>query len=514
MVNFENNEISQKEVAPPRSIKGEVHFSRVKFADSDTFAVQWMNRIQNRTVATLCNVNSIEDCQVIFEHEEDNGNINYQYELVFDPNWTRGRDNAKIPDFVTILSDPHQSEQYRQLLFVSASSNSRTYLTKEKADVAEVLKWSKDGYIYYMSRLLGQPRSRHLFKVPQPSNNNVESMAPVCITCNRSDMAELHRRPCNFFKVDMSEDGSNFAMTCKGPDIPYTCLHNTESDSLISVYDDNERLVNRLTGTSFPKVVYMEVPLHNSAQKAQVKMYLPPDFDSTLSYPTVVFVYGGPGNQLVTDQYDQSSFQTYLSGSKDFIYIIIDPMGSGGQGNRWRFATYLSFGQLETASTIEVTKYLQQNYDYIDAKRTALWGWSYGGFLTLSVLGSDKEKVFACGASVAPVMDWRLYDSYYTERYMGLPEDNFDGYNKSRVIWNLENFRHKPFYLLHGTQDDNVHYQQSMLLSAALESKDILFRQQSYPDQDHSITRYQTHLYHSLTDFFLNDCFKKREERK
>ena len=91
---------------------------------------------------------------------------------------------------------------------------------------------------------------------------------------------------------------------------------------------------------------------------------------------------------------------------------------------------------------------------------------------------------------------------------MGLLEDNLDGYNRSSVFPYLDRLRNKQYFVLHGTQDDNVHYQQSMLLSAALEEKDILFRQQSYPDQDHSIYRYHTHLYHSLTDIFLNDCYK------
>ncbi len=124
-------------------------------------------------------------------------------------------------------------------------------------------------------------------------------------------------------------------------------------------------------------------------------------------------------------------------------------------------------------------------------------------------LAKDTEGVFACGASVAPVVDWTLYDTYYTERYMGLPRmnDNFVGYNKSSVFHYLDNLRTKKYYLLHGTHDDNVHYQQSMLLSAALEEKDILFRQQAYPDQDHSIFQYRTHLDHTLAHFFIKDCF-------
>merc|ERR1712241_1324601 len=124
-------------------------------------------------------------------------------------------------------------------------------------------------------------------------------------------------------------------------------------------------------------------------------------------------------------------------------------------------------------------------------------------------LQKDYNNIFTCGASVAPVVGWTLYDTYYTERYMGLntEEDNLDGYQRASALNDVTNLKHKKYYLLHGTHDDNVHYQNSMLLSAALESHDILFRQQAYPDQDHSISQYRIHLDHSLVNFFLDDCF-------
>ena len=122
-------------------------------------------------------------------------------------------------------------------------------------------------------------------------------------------------------------------------------------------------------------------------------------------------------------------------------------------------------------------------------------------------LAKDESNIFQCGASVAPVADWSLYDTYYTERYMKTKEENEAGYNRSSSLQYLSNLRNKKYYLLHGTHDDNVHYQNSMLISAALESQDILFRQQAYPDQDHSISAYRMHLDHSLVNFFLDDCF-------
>lgn len=138
------------------------------------------------------------------------------------------------------------------------------------------------------------------------------------------------------------------------------------------------------------------------------------DFNSGQQYPLVVSVYGGPGFQTVDSKWNQHDFNTYMAGSQNVVYALIDPKGSGFQGTDWLFTVYKNFGGPEVQSTIEVTKHLINNLSYINSKKTAIWGWSYGGFLSLSVLAQDATDVFQCAASVAPVVDWRLYDTYYT----------------------------------------------------------------------------------------------------
>ena len=135
------------------------------------------------------------------------------------------------------------------------------------------------------------------------------------------------------------------------------------------------------------------------------------------------------------------------------------------KGNDWRFSVYRAFGTAEVESTLEVTEYLQKKFPYVDRDRSAIWGWSYGGFLSLSALISDTRSIFKCGASVAPVTDWTLYDTYYTERYMGLLSNNIEGYNRARVFERLDNLSKygKQYFVAHGTHDDNVHFQQSMV---------------------------------------------------
>lgn len=395
------------------------------------------------------------------------------------------------------------------------TDGSRTYLTKvDGAEVIEILKWTMDGYIYYMSTLPLQPGTRHLYRIRAPPNARSQGVAnvPECITCNRT-MTDVDREQCQYYSVDMSKDGSFMTMICLGPDVPYACIHHTPSLHYIKTFEMNMRTERALAHFDMPILQFLEIPVSGSDQKAQVKLMLPPDFDSSQKYPLIVYAYGGPGFQSVDQKFNWNDLGTYMAGSAGMIYAIVDPQGSGYQGEDWRFATYHAFGTAEVQSLTEVAKHLQDNMNYIDKDKTGVWGWSYGGYLSLMTLAKDTENVFKCGASVAPVADWTLYDTYYTERYMGLNKenDNLAGYNTSSAFHYLENLRTKSYYLLHGTHDDNVHYQNSMLLSAALEEMDILFRQQAYPDQDHSIPKYRLHLDHSLANFFLNECFDKNQ---
>jgi dipeptidyl-peptidase-4 len=192
---------------------------------------------------------------------------------------------------------------------------------------------------------------------------------------------------------------------------------------------------------------------------------------------------------------------------------------------------YYNIGVVEVQDQIDVTKQLIDLYPFIDSSRVAIWGWSYGGFVTASVLAADadQDNIFKCGISVAPVTNWIYYDSIYTERYvlvflllllilihlryLGLPtpEDNLSGYQRSDVTAKAAKLANKKYLMVHGTADDNVHYQQSMMLARAMEEADVLFRQLSYPDEAHGLVGLRPHFYHALTDFLLNDCFGRNE---
>ncbi len=236
--------------------------------------------------------------------------------------------------------------------------DSRTFLTKvDGAEVVEVLKWTEDGYVYYISTLPYKPGTRHMFKIRVPTSaNNPE--AAQCLTCNLT-MSDLGREKCTYYDVSMSKDGSFTSMNCLGPDIPYSCIHHTSSMQFLYTFETNRFLSNVVTKFDFPTVKFLDVPVSGSDQKARVKLLLPPDFNSGMQYPLIVYAYGGPGYQSVDSKFSMNDFGVFMAGSTNVIYAIVDPRGSGYQGEDWRFATYHHFGTPEVNSLTEITKHLQ-----------------------------------------------------------------------------------------------------------------------------------------------------------
>jgi len=492
--------VRQHALSPPASLQGaDAHFTAVAWSDHNTVAVNWMNRVQNLSAVALCPLqDTASPCREVLVMPERDGWVDYKFKPVFHPSSGDGR-------FLAILPAASLRYRPRQLFLVDTAAGTRTLLTRqEDTEVTEVISWAPGDVVYYLATSPGDPGSRQLHKITLA--NGVRE----CLSCATQEMeGELRGRPrCEFVSASVSKGGSYYMVDCHGPGLPYSTLHSTRDSALVEVWEDNSRLKRLYSSIAAPTVEYRQVSVAGTAQKAQVMVYLPPGYQSAGRLPMLVEVYGGPGFQKVDKQWQGYTWPAYVAGTLGIVYAVIDPRGSGYQGDAWRHAVYRQFGTVEVEDTISVTASLQAALPYVDPSLTAIWGWSYGGYLSLSALARDTAGVFACGASVAPVVRWELYDTVYTERYMGTPEGNPAGYNASSPLWRLDNLRDKQYYLIHGTHDDNVHYQQSMLLSAALEEKDILFRQQSYPDQDHSIGDYRKHLYHSLSHFFTSDCFK------
>jgi dipeptidyl-peptidase 4 len=218
-----------------------------------------------------------------------------------------------------------------------------------------------------------------------------------------------------------------------------------------------------------------------------------------------MYQYSGPGSQEVGDRFPVGNFFWHqMLAEKGYIIVCADGTGTGYRGEAFRKKTYLQLGKYESDDQIAVAKNLGK-LAYVDKDRIGIWGWSYGGFMSSTCILKGND-VFKTAVAVAPVTNWRYYDNIYTERYMRTPQENQEGYDNNAPDKMADKLKGK-FLFIHGTADDNVHFQNSVMLNAALINANKQFECEFYPDKNHGIsggnTRYQ--LYTRMTDYILKN---------
>uniref|UniRef100_A0A6A7G5S2 Venom dipeptidyl peptidase 4 n=3 Tax=Hirondellea gigas TaxID=1518452 RepID=A0A6A7G5S2_9CRUS len=480
---------------PARVASIDHYFSAVGWGSENSVSVIWMNRHQNLSIISQCNVRG--NCHDDLVHVSPDGAWNDLYTA---PMFDKTGDS-----YLMILPGKQGSQGYYKHIYVRRTSDQTLEpLTSGTYEVAEILSWDVVNHIvYFTGAPAGKPGQRHLYYVGDL--NSAQPKQAYCITC---DFKNDYSEDCNYNSGEPSKGSSYYVLTCNGPGIPQITLHRASDHTRLMLLEDNQQIRESLHDRTLPLEKRLEIEVEGGF-KAQVSMKLPPDYNPAnhKSYPMLVYVYGGPGSQLVNDRF-RIDWGDYLASEKGIIYTSIDGRGSGYAGDDILHALNRGLGTGEVDDQIAVSAALQKSFPAIDSDRTAIWGWSYGGYVTAAAMARDSRNVFKCGISVAPVTSWIYYDTVYTERYMGLPtpDDNLKAYEKADVTKQAENFRGKEFLLIHGTADDNVHYQQSMMLARALEKADILFSSQSYPDENHGLAGVKQHHYHTM-EHFLNGCF-------
>ena len=230
-------------------------------------------------------------------------------------------------------------------------------------------------------------------------------------------------------------------------------------------------------------------------------MMKPTDFDPAKQYPVYVAIYGGPGVNTVNDSWGGTTYYWHnLLCQEGYIVVSCDPRGTPKRGRDFEHSTYLQLGKLETEDFIDLAEHLSAK-EYIDGDRIGIQGWSYGGYMTLLAMTKGAEH-FAAGISVAPVSNWRFYDSIYTERFMRTPQENADGYDDNSPINHADKLQ-GPLLLVHGSADDNVHFQNAMEMVDALVAAGKDFDFFAYPNRNHGIYGGNTrlHLFDMMLDF-------------
>lgn len=288
---------------------------------------------------------------------------------------------------------------------------------------------------------------------------------------------------------------------------PVFSIHQADG-KLIKVLEDNNELAQKAREYNF---VTREFFSFNTSEGVSLNgwMMKPADFDPTRAYPVFMYTYGGPGSQTVVDRWDASNGVWYqMLTQMGFIVVSVDNRGTGARGEHFRKMTYMELGKYETLDQIEAAKYLG-NLPYVDSSRISIFGWSYGGYLSSLCLAKGADY-FAAAIAVAPVTNWRFYDTIYTERYMRTPQENPSGYDENSPINHVEKMK-GAFLLVHGSADDNVHYQNTMEMAAALIDANIPFELAIYPNHNHSIVggNARLHLYEHLTRFLRQSFLEK-----
>jgi dipeptidyl-peptidase-4 len=287
-----------------------------------------------------------------------------------------------------------------------------------------------------------------------------------------------------------------------GNKVPSFSLCNNKG-KVIQVLESNQALQSKLDGMKLSKKEFIQVD--GAAGKLNAWIMKPANFDPSKKYPVYFNVYCGPGRNTVTNEYGGMDYIYHqLLTQKGYIVFSVDPRGTQYQGAAFKKSTYLQLGKLETEDLIAVAKNLQKE-SYVDASRIGIMGWSYGGFMT-SLAMTKGAEVFKMGIAVAPVTNWRYYDNIYTERYMRTPQENSSGYDDNSPVFFADKLKGK-FLLIHGSADDNVHFQNSMEFVDALVKANKQFEFFAYPNKNHGIYGGNTrnHLFNMMLNFTLNN---------
>ncbi len=280
---------------------------------------------------------------------------------------------------------------------------------------------------------------------------------------------------------------------------PLTVSIHTIDTELVRVLEDNSGLKNKMEEFGFAEKEFFTVKGADGTD-LNAWMIKPADFSKRKEYPVLMYVYGGPGANTVNDAWDHNMGWWQMLAQQGYIIVSVDNRGTGARGLDFKQVTYEQLGKFETEDQIAAAKQLSKR-KYIDADRIGMFGWSFGGYLTNLCLTKGAD-VFAAGIAVAPVTNWRYYDTIYTERYNGLPQDNEAGYDENSPINHVDKLR-GDLLLVHGVADDNVHFQNSMDYINKLVAANKQFDLMTYPNRDHGIRGggARLHLYTRMTDF-------------
>jgi dipeptidyl-peptidase-4 len=447
----------------------DIYIPRVNWARSNTLMIQRMNRLQNKLDILLANAR-----------------------------------NGKSDIIYT-----EENKAYIEVPEIHLPADGKTFiLNSEKSGWNHFYQYDFSGKLirqltsgnWDVDQFYGIDEKKKLFYISTSEINSTERYVYACSMDGKTRKQLTKRKGWN--SATFNADYSYFLLNQSAiHQPPYYALCDA-SGKEVRVLEDNQLLKERLTKYDLTTA---EITNYKNAYGESLNAFMmkPKIFDATKKYPVLMYVYGGPGHQLAVNRWMGGNYFWYqLLAAKGYMIVCVDGRGTGFKGEAFKKSTYLQLGKYEIEDQIFVAKELGK-LPYIDAGRIGIWGWSFGGYM--ASLGISKgADVFKTAIAVAPVTNWRYYDNIYTERFMRTPQENGKSYDDNSPMNHVEKIKGN-YLIIHGTADDNVHFQNAVEMVNTMINKGVNFDSEFYPNKNHGIGGAKTrlHLYERMTRFIL-----------
>jgi dipeptidyl-peptidase-4 len=431
--------------------------------DSRQIAAERLNRVQNRLDLLIANVATGESHAVL--HEEDPAWVNVNDDLVFLKDkflWGSERDG------------------FHHLYLYSIEGKRLRQLTKGEWVVDKVVGVDEAAGEAYFTSTQSSPLERQLYAV----------------RLDGTDQRRLSAEP-GTHAISMGPDCAFYLDTASNLTSPRRRTIHRNDGSETTVFREADRTLNN-------EYDILPTETHQVRTPDGVVLYgrliKPAGFIAGKKYPIIVFIYGGPqAGQAVANAWPGLHWDQVLA-HRGFVIWQLDNRGTWGRGHRWESVIFHNMGVHELEDQKEGIRYLQ-SLGFADTSRMGIYGWSYGGYMTLYTL-THAPGLFRAGIAGAPVTHWRNYDTIYTERYMGMPEENASGYESASALTHAADLKDK-LLIIHNLEDDNVHFQNAVQFMDALEQADKPFELMLYPQKQHGVEgALRKHLYGTMVEFF------------
>jgi dipeptidyl-peptidase-4 len=438
----------------------DIYISRMDFAaSSDEVWLTRLNRHQNRLDVMLADVRSGLSRVTVTDT---------------DPAWVDPTEPYWIDGGRRFLL-ASERDGYNQLFLFNRDGSLRNKITTGEWDVSSVYGIDERNDVVYFGGAGEGPLKNPLFRVGVDG----EDLARVSTASGSHSIA-------------FNSDFTLYVDTYSTAGVPPTATLHSADGRVIRTISDNMDLMARIQSLNLAIPEFIKVPVANGVD---LNGYIirPRDFDISRQYPLLVYVYGGPGSQTVRDSWGGTRYLWHqLLAQEGYLVASVDNRGTGSRGRDFKKITYRNLGRYEAADQVAAAWYFGSQ-PFVDEDRIGIWGWSYGGYMSLMSMFTG-QGVFRAAISVAPVTDWRLYDTIYTERYMRTPQENPAGYEYGAPLNHVEKLEGR-LLVVHGTGDDNVHSQNTVQLVQRLEEAGKQFDMRLYPNKTHSISGSHTHVH-------------------